>query len=849
VLTILTLVKAPWWSLLAATMFGGGIALVVALEKLLSDSRAKKQAREQKRRDEEAAAAKWVRAVEDCLIWPLPRIDEVDPIKDLSVARSQLAQSYTVDGMSHPPYVERDVDRIARVRLQRLGSVLLIGAPISGVTRSAYELALSTSRRVLVPKTPEGLVTALCDLDVLSAIPSEATLLLWLDRVDKFTEAGLTAAMLARCQAHLPGLRVVSTISSPEYSTWAAENRLVAEAFGEHVRTLKRKLSPTELERAEAAYPGLDFAEGIAGTFTVAATLLRRLHGGNDQCPYEPDGDDCAFSRAIVEAAAEWASTDIGAPLPAHQLTHLARQRLGERQPIEPAHVADALTWATSKIVGGASLLVAATGRGGEQGFDAHAVLVQICRAEWPSPAEEIWTAALNAAVSANDWDGLGRIGYRAHTAGNLGAAARVWAQITTVDNPAAEWLSRAAAVSLRRGEPAGGVPPLTRVLHLTEAAHGPDHPQVAAALVKLAAAWFALGQPAIARDLLERALRIEEREFGPDHPEVAATLVNLGAAWGELGQPAKALDLLERALRFREAEFGPDHPEVARILNNLGAEWLRLGQPAKARDLLERALRIWEAEFDPDHPEVAMTVANLGAAWGSLGQREKARDLLERALHIKEREFGPDHPEVARILNNLGAEWAELGQPAKARDLLERALHTKERVFGPDHPEVARSLTTLGTTWLTLGQSAEACDLFERSLRIWEAEFGRDHSQAAIILLNLGAAWCVLGRPAEARDVLERALQITEQELGPDHPDVAITLTNLANAWGELGQSATARELLQRALRIAQSNYPNGHSLTRRIANDLRRVDPDVIVLNDTEIIGHTKTQKSLDT
>lgn len=56
--------------------------------------RTKKEAREQKRRDEADAAAKWIRAAQDCLLWELPRIGDIDPFTDLGVARSQRGERY-----------------------------------------------------------------------------------------------------------------------------------------------------------------------------------------------------------------------------------------------------------------------------------------------------------------------------------------------------------------------------------------------------------------------------------------------------------------------------------------------------------------------------------------------------------------------------------------------------------------------------------------------------------------------------------------------------------------------------------------------------------------------------------
>lgn len=349
--TILTLLQAPLWSRLLATIGVAGVGAAVAFEKLRTDRRAKKDSEAQKRREEAVAEAKWLQAVQDCLLWPLPKIRDVDPYKQLGVARSQLAERYTADGELIPPYVDRDIDQMARKRLQSDGSVLLVGTPASGVTRTAYQLAVTvpTSPQVFVPQASHGLTTALGDLDVLSRLKPQTARLLWLDRVDTFTEGGLTAAMLRRCREGSPGLLVVATISSIRYEVWATENPSVAEAFGDPV-LLKRLPSVEELARAEAAYPGVDFSEGIAAAFTVTATLLKRLQGGDHSCPHEPARDDCALARVVVEIVLEWACTDIRRPLGMDRLAALAQQRLGGRQRIEPTHLAGALKWAASPL-------------------------------------------------------------------------------------------------------------------------------------------------------------------------------------------------------------------------------------------------------------------------------------------------------------------------------------------------------------------------------------------------------------------------------------------------------------------------------------------------------------------
>src|SRR5450759_5384865 len=181
-----------------------------------------REAEQQARQTREAAEAEWLRQAQDCLrVWPAPRIDEVDPYV-LGVAQSPLADRYARAGERLPPYVGRDWDAVARERLRARGLVLLIGAPASGVTRTAYEVASGgpTTRVVLAPQASNGLRNALHDLDVLSRLGPPVRLVLWLDRVDAFADDGLKAAVLCRCRERSPGLWVVATVSTTRYQTW-----------------------------------------------------------------------------------------------------------------------------------------------------------------------------------------------------------------------------------------------------------------------------------------------------------------------------------------------------------------------------------------------------------------------------------------------------------------------------------------------------------------------------------------------------------------------------------------------------------------------------------------------------
>ncbi|MEV8639342.1 tetratricopeptide repeat protein, partial [Streptosporangium sp. NPDC051023] len=84
------------------------------------------------------------------------------------------------------------------------------------------------------------------------------------------------------------------------------------------------------------------------------------------------------------------------------------------------------------------------------------------------------------------------------------------------------------------------------------------------------AGSFRALGRPGEAVPLEQRALAITEAAYGPDHPDVAIRLGNLAASFSDLGRPGEAVSLFERALAIAEAAYGPDHPTVTALRNAL---------------------------------------------------------------------------------------------------------------------------------------------------------------------------------------------------------------------------------------------------------------------------------------
>src|SRR5262249_601542 len=105
------------------------------------------------------------------------------------------------------------------------------------------------------------------------------------------------------------------------------------------------------------------------------------------------------------------------------------------------------------------------------------------------------------------------------------------------------------------------------------------------------------------AAPLFRDALAIREKTLGPEHPDTATSLNKLASPLQAQGDFAGPRPLCDRALVSRQKALGPDHPAMATSLNNLAVLLRGQGDLAGARPLFERALAINEKTLGPEHP------------------------------------------------------------------------------------------------------------------------------------------------------------------------------------------------------------------------------------------------------
>ncbi|MFD0578197.1 tetratricopeptide repeat protein [Dactylosporangium darangshiense] len=220
-----------------------------------------------------------------------------------------------------------------------------------------------------------------------------------------------------------------------------------------------------------------------------------------------------------------------------------------------------------------------------------------------------------------------------------------------------------------------------------------------------------------------QRALAITENALGPDHPDTATRLDKLAMTLWALGRAGDAEPLVRRALAITENALGPEHPDAATRLSNLARTLWTLGRAGDAEPLQRRALAITENTLGPDHPHMATRLDNLGITLWTLGRARDAEPLQRRALAITENALGPDHPDTADRLDNLGITLSALGRAGDAEPLQRRALAITENTFGPDHPDMADKLDTLADSLSALGRTEDAEQLQRRAAAIREVQ------------------------------------------------------------------------------------------------------------------------------
>lgn len=350
----------------------------------------------------------------------------------------------------------------------------------------------------------------------------------------------------------------------------------------------------------------------------------------------------------------------------------------------------------------------------------------------------------------------------------------------------------------------------------------GPDHPEVATAIVDLARALQKSANYDSAETLYNKALAAQKKVLGESHPDVAGTNYHLGLLFLDTGALDDSERLLRRALEMRLELLGSEHPDIANNINDIGNLLWKKGDYGAAESRLREALAMQRRLFGNEHAAVATALNNLALPLVSLGRYAEAKPLYLEALAIRRKLLGDNHPDVGNSLNNLAGLLWERGDYAAAEPLWERALVIRRNTLGGDHPNVALGLGNLAANLWKQGNYQEAETLLRESLAIFRKRLGGDHPYIAMTLSNLSAVIHDQENYEAAETLQTEALEIYRRILGGKHQNIAILFNNIAVTHSRKGDFAHSERYLREALAIYSDQLGANHPLVANCHNNL---------------------------
>ncbi len=255
----------------------------------------------------------------------------------------------------------------------------------------------------------------------------------------------------------------------------------------------------------------------------------------------------------------------------------------------------------------------------------------------------------------------------------------------------------------------------------LYEEAAGPDHPNIAVALLGAGSMADKEGKPEESIALQQRVLDRYERTLGPTHPYVAGAHYQMGGALVSLERLDEARVEYQRALETFEALEGKDSSTAAMAHHGLGNVALSAERYDEALREYRLAAAAFETTFGPDDFRLSVALNGVASALDLMGRPKEAFEPMQRSYDIAVATYGAEHPRVAPMMHNLGDLYFNAGELDKAKTYLERALVLKTTTLGAEHPAVVSTTRVLARLYLARGDRAKAVRFAERALALQE--------------------------------------------------------------------------------------------------------------------------------
>lgn len=312
-----------------------------------------------------------------------------------------------------------------------------------------------------------------------------------------------------------------------------------------------------------------------------------------------------------------------------------------------------------------------------------------------------------------------------------------------------------------RKGEYAGQLDIIERVLETRKTYLGENNPDYAASLALKASLYERLGELKLAEEYYNKSLQARKPYTGEEHPDYAGGLSNLGMNYYFQGDNVRAGECLLAAVRIAKATRGEMHAETGLFQNNLASVYLAQGDFHKCQPLLEQAIVVAKKTQGDGHPDFALRIMNYGVLLSIQGNKKDAEKYVKRSLEIYSETLGNRHPQYAMALQNLAAIHHGREEFSKAIVVLQEALDITKQYVGENHPTYAMRQGNLAAALEQSGDLRGAEALYRKSLEVYRNRLGEQHVMHAAMLNTIAVVLRAQGEHDRAKPLYLQAQRI----------------------------------------------------------------------------------------
>lgn len=323
--------------------------------------------------------------------------------------------------------------------------------------------------------------------------------------------------------------------------------------------------------------------------------------------------------------------------------------------------------------------------------------------------------------------------------------------------------------------------------IELSENDLGPEHPQLAFTLRRLAGLYIEQERWLDAEAALLRARDLNAEAWGEKYHECSCStgdlLAQVQQALGKTEAPARS------AAQGRGIPFGfdtaaeePEIPEPAQPAESAELSEIdkrirghedearrqrKLGHIELAKDSAQLALTLREQTYGPDSLSAADGIERLARLWQDQRRFDEAATLFERRLALLQAQLDADDPRIGATLNILGQLSRDRNHYVDAERYLLAEINLRETIG--QRIEAARTLETLGNLNLTRQLPERAAANFSRVIELWQDFAGGQAPEVVRNRARLAQALLKLDRLDEAETMLTELLDVEQAKRYPD--------------------------------------------------------------------------------